>query len=127
MPSLNRVWLIGHIGHTPEIKYVGDDKKAVLKLTLATTEKYGDKKTTTWHNIVLWGKLAESAGKYMTKGMCVFIEGRIDNRSYEKDGVKKYISEVVASGWQFAEAKAKEESASHDPQPQEEDDSDLPF
>jgi single-strand DNA-binding protein len=75
----------------------------VTTFSIATDEQWKDKngekvQKTTWHNIVCWKKLAEIAGNYLKKGSQVFIEGKIDNRSYEdKDGNKRYISEIVAS------------------------------
>ena len=95
----NRVQLIGNLGNAPEIKNLEDGKK-VANFSLATNERYrnasGEKITeTTWHNLVAWGKVAEIAEKYLLKGSEVIIEGKIINRSYtDKDGVKKYVSEV---------------------------------
>lgn len=95
----NKVQLIGNLGNAPEIKNLEDGKK-VANFSLATNERYrnasGEKITeTTWHNLVAWGKVAEIAEKYLLKGSEVIIEGKIINRSYtDKDGVKKYVSEV---------------------------------
>ena len=103
MPSLNKVLLMGNIGEIEELKQISEGKN-VIKLTLATSEKRNDKKITTWHNVVIWDKQAELAEKYLTKGECIFIEGRINNRSYiGNDGAKKYVSEIIAERWQFAE------------------------
>ena len=98
--SVNKVILIGNLGKDPEVKYL-DNGVAVANFSLATTENYKNKEgekvsQTEWHNIVLWRGLAEVAEKYLKKGANVYIEGKISNRSYDdKDGVKKYISEVV--------------------------------
>jgi len=95
----NKVQLIGHLGQAPEIKSFESGKK-VAKFRLATSENYrnakGEKVTETqWHNLVAWGKLAGIAEKYLTKGKEIAVEGRLVNRSYtDKDGNKKYISEV---------------------------------
>ena len=95
----NKVQLIGNLGNAPEIKNLEDGKK-VANFSLATNERYrnasGEKITeTTWHNLVAWGKVAEIAEKYLLKGSEVIIEGKFINRSYtDKDGVKKYVSEV---------------------------------
>lgn len=95
----NRVQLIGNLGSDPEIKTIDGGKK-LAKFSIATNESYqnanGEKvKETTWHNLVAWGKLADLAEKYLHKGTEVVIDGKLINRSYnDKDGNKKYISEV---------------------------------
>jgi len=99
---LNKCFLIGRLGQDPTIRYLNDGTM-VTTFSIATDEQWKDKngekvQKTTWHNIVCWKKLAEIAGNYLKKGSQVFIEGKIDNRSYEdKDGNKRYISEIVAS------------------------------
>ena len=104
--SLNRVILIGNLGADPELKYTNGGT-AVCELRLATTEswkaKNGQKQEKTeWHRVVIWGKTAEIAGKYLEKGRQVFVEGRIQTRSWEdKEGQKRYVTEVVASDVQF--------------------------
>ena len=98
----NKVQLIGNLGNAPEIKNLEDGKK-VAHFSVATNERYrnasGEKVTeTTWHNLVAWGKIAEIAEKYLLKGSEVVIEGKLVNRSYtDKDGVKKYVSEVLVN------------------------------
>lgn len=98
---MNRVQLIGNLGKDPEIKYTNKGT-AVANFSVATTESYKDKndewqKTTSWHNIVAWDKKAEAVSK-LVKGDSVFIEGKLQTRSYEdKSGTKKYVTEVVAS------------------------------
>ena len=98
----NSVRLIGHLGGNPEVKDLESGKK-VAKLNLATNETYknqnGEKITdTSWHNLVLWGKTAEIAQKFLEKGMEVAIEGRITTRSYNsKEGEKRYITEIVVN------------------------------
>tara|TARA_B100000945_G_scaffold232775_1_gene189140 strand:- start:42 stop:449 length:408 start_codon:yes stop_codon:yes gene_type:complete len=100
MSGVNKVILLGNLGKDPEVKRL-DDGRGVANFSLATSETYknksGEKVTNTeWHNIVLWSPLADIAENYLKKGSQVYIEGKISNRSYEdKDGVKKYISEVV--------------------------------
>jgi single-strand DNA-binding protein len=95
----NKVQLIGNLGNAPEVKTTESGKK-LAKFSVATNESYrnakGEKVTeTTWHNLVAWGKVAEIAEKYLTKGKEVAIEGKLINRSYtDKDGNKKYITEV---------------------------------
>jgi len=104
--SVNKAILLGNLGKDPELRYTSGGK-AVATFSLATSERWsaadGQKQeSTTWHNIVVWGKLAEVMKEYLSKGQQVFIEGRIANRSYDdKEGVKKYISEVVVTNFSF--------------------------
>src|SRR6201997_2442951 len=100
--SVNKVILIGNLGKDPEVKYTPQGT-AVAKLTLATNESYKDKagqwqERTEWHNVVLWQRLAEIAGEYLKKGNKVYIEGRLQTRSWEdkQTNQKKYMTEVVA-------------------------------
>jgi len=98
----NTVQLIGHVGNDPEIVNLESGKK-LAKFSVATNESYknakGEKITDTqWHNIVAWGKTAELIENYVPKGKEVGIEGKLTSRSYEdKDGVKRYITEVVCN------------------------------
>ena len=95
----NKVQLIGNLGNAPEIKSIESGKK-MARFSIATNENYrnakGEKVTeTTWHNLVAWGKVADLAEKFLQKGTEVVIEGKLIKRSYtDKDGIKKYISEV---------------------------------
>jgi single-strand DNA-binding protein len=95
----NKVQLIGNLGNAPEVKTTESGKK-LARFSVATHETYrnaqGEKVTeTTWHNLVAWGKVAEIAEKYLTKGKEVAVEGKLINRSYtDKDGNKKYVTEV---------------------------------
>jgi len=98
--SLNKLFLLGRLGKDVELKDLESDKK-VAKFSLATDHGFGDKKVTDWHNVVVWDKLAENCQKFLKKGSKVLIEGRVTNRSWEADGVKKYITEVVAHNVQF--------------------------
>ncbi len=102
MGSLNKVMLIGNLGKDPELRYTPSGM-AILKFSLATAE-YGKDASgertekTIWHNIVLFDKLASTMANYLSKGKQVFIEGRINNRSYDKeDGTKGYISEIIGN------------------------------
>jgi single-strand DNA-binding protein len=101
--SLNRVQLIGNLGKDPEVKYTPQGTP-VAKLTIATNERFKDKSgewqdRTEWHNVVLWQRLAEIAGEYLKKGGKVYVEGRLQTRSWDDktSGQKKYMTEVVAS------------------------------
>jgi len=97
----NSVRLIGHLGNAPEIKTVDNGNK-MAKLSIATndfyTDKNGEKQTETiWHNLVAWGKTAELVEQLLHKGTEVAIEGKLNSRSYEKEGEKKYVTEVVVN------------------------------
>ena len=101
--SVNKVILIGNLGKDPEVKFTPSGTP-VAKLTLATNERYKDKDgqwqdRTEWHNVVLWQRLAEIAGEYLKKGGKVYIEGRLQTRSWEdkQTNQKKYMTEVVGS------------------------------
>ena len=98
----NRVQLIGNLGMDPEVKSFDKDKK-MARISIATNEVYynakGEKvQDTQWHNIVMWGKTAEIAEKYLKKGQEIAVEGKLVNRSWEtKEGDKRYATEVVVS------------------------------
>jgi len=98
--SLNKVQLIGHLGKDPEVKFM-QSGQAMAKFSLATNrtwEKDGQKtEKTDWHNIVIFGKLAEVAGQWLSKGKQVYLEGRIETRSYDKDGQKHYATDIIVS------------------------------
>jgi single-strand DNA-binding protein len=101
--SVNKVILIGNLGKDPEVKYTPSGMP-VAKITLATNERFKDKSgewqdRTEWHNVVLWQRLAEIAGEYLKKGGKVYIEGRLQTRSWDDktSGQKKYMTEVVAN------------------------------
>jgi single-strand DNA-binding protein len=98
--GLNRVMLLGNLGADPELKTTNSG--AVLKLRLATTESYLDKSNTRqerteWHSVVMFGKRAEALARILTKGERVFVEGGLRTSSYEKDGEKRYRTEIIAS------------------------------
>ena len=98
----NRVQLIGHVGQDPEVKTFDGGKK-VANITIATNDYYTNDKgekveNTEWHKVVAWGKTAEIIEKYVNKGKEIAIDGKLTHRSYDdKDGTKRYISEVVAN------------------------------
>lgn len=104
--GVNKVILIGNLGRDPEIRYT-QDGQAVVNFPMATTMEWRDKATgekrdkTEWHRIVAFRKLAEICGEYLSKGRQVYIEGRLQTRSYEQEGVTKYITEVVANDMQM--------------------------
>ncbi|MDD2527928.1 MAG: single-stranded DNA-binding protein [Lentimicrobiaceae bacterium] len=98
----NRVQLIGHLGMDPEVKTLESNKK-VARFSLATNDEYNNKegekvKETQWHQIVVWGKLAETCEKFLTRGKEVALEGKLTYRNWtDKDGVVHYITEVIAN------------------------------
>ena len=106
MASVNKVILVGNLGKDPEVRFTPSGR-AVAKFSIATTESWMDQESgrqerTEWHNIVVWGKQAESCGQYLAKGRQVFIEGAIRSRSYDdKEGNKRYITEIIAQRVQF--------------------------
>lgn len=128
---MNKVILIGRIGKDPELKSTTGGNQ-VATTSLATSRRYIDKEgakqeATTWHNIVAWGKTAEIMAQYAPKGKLVAVIGRIDNRSYDKDGEKKYISEIVVEELELLGGKS---DATDKPAPTANDDDDgsgLPF
>ena len=100
--GVNKAILVGNLGKDPELSYT-QSGVARCRFPLATSESYttntGERQDRTeWHNIVIWGKLAETVSKFLQKGRQVFVEGRIQNRSYDdKEGIKRYISEINAA------------------------------
>ncbi|SIR00243.1 single-stranded DNA-binding protein [Aquipseudomonas alcaligenes] len=97
--GINKVILIGTCGQDPEIRYTGNGG-AVGNVTLATSEQWKDsngakKERTEWHKVAFYGKVAEIAGEYVRKGSLIYIEGRLHTREWEKDGIKRYTTEVV--------------------------------
>lgn len=101
MSGVNKVILVGRLGKDPEVRNL-DNGATVANFTVATSESYKDKTTgekkeiTEWHNVVLWRGLAEISQKYLHKGDMVYIEGKLRTRSWEKEGVTRYTTEVVA-------------------------------
>lgn len=105
MASVNKVILIGNVGRDPEVRFMPNGE-AVANFSIATTENWKDKsgvkqEKTEWHNIVIYRKLAEIAGEYLKKGRPVYIEGRLQTRKWEKEGVTHYTTEIVADQMQM--------------------------
>ena len=109
----NKVQLIGNLGNAPEVKTMESGKK-LATYSIATSESYrnakGEKVTETqWHRIIAWGKVAEIAEKYLDKGKEVAVEGKLINRSYtDKEGVKKYVTEIQVNELLMLGAKGSE-------------------
>lgn len=102
MASINKVILFGRIGRDPEVKYLNDGK-AIAKFSLATSESWKDKQTgerkekTEWHRLVSFDKRAEFIGEYLGKGREVYVEGKLQTRSWEQGDVTRYITEIVVN------------------------------
>jgi single-strand DNA-binding protein len=104
MSSINKVIIIGNLGRDPELRET--KAGAVCKLSIATTHTWKDKsgakkEDTEWHRVTVWGKQAEHCAQYLAKGRSCYVEGRLKTTSYEKDGVKRYSTDIVASTVQF--------------------------
>lgn len=139
MAGINKVILIGNLGKDPELRYTPSGT-AVASFSLATSEKWKDREgnmqdKTEWHNIVVWGRQAEIAKEYLAKGRQVYIEGRIQTRSWDdKDGNKRYTTEIIAQRLNFLGSRDQGGGAAPDvppeaPPPNElgAEDDDLPF
>jgi single-strand DNA-binding protein len=114
--TINKVILIGNLGDQVKMHYF-DDKNSVGRFPIATSESYtnkttGEKVTTTdWHNIVVRNKLAEICEKYLSKGDKVYVEGKLKNRQWEQDGIKRYSTEIQVSEMTFLSTKKNDENA----------------
>lgn len=108
MSGVNKVILVGRLGQDPELKYT-QSSQAIARFSVATSEQWKDKNSgqmqerTEWHRIVVWGKMAEICGQHLAKGRQVYIEGKLQTRSWEDQasGQKKYTTEIVANTVQF--------------------------
>ena len=104
--ALNKVLLIGNVGKEPDVRHT-EGGATVANFTLATSEKYKDRTTnelkelTEWHNIVAWRQLADLVENYIHKGTQIYVEGRLRTRSYEQNGQKRYITEIMADSIQL--------------------------
>ncbi len=143
MASVNKVIIVGNLGRDPEIRYMpsGD---AIANIAVATSYKSKDKNTgeqkelTEWHRISFFGKLAEIVGQYLKKGSSVYVEGRLQTRKYQKDGVDHYATDIVAEQMQMlggrqdgseqpAQAPRQAPKAQPKPAPFEADPDEIPF
>jgi len=112
MANLNRVEIIGNCGKEPEMRFTPNGKPTT-SFSVAVNSKFGETETTEWFNIVTWDKLAETCNQYLTKGKQVFVEGRLQTRSWEgNDGQKHYKTEVVANKVLFLGQHKQEETPS---------------
>ncbi len=134
MSSVNKVIVVGYLGQNAELKFTPSGA-AVSTLSLATTESWKDKagakqERTEWHRIVVWGKTAEVLAEYLTKGRLVYVEGKLQTRTWEKDGQKRYTTEIRADrvtllGGRDGGNPARRDEPTADQMP--EDDDSMPF
>ena len=110
MGGLNKCQIIGRLGQNPEVKY-SQSGTAVCNMSVATSEEWTDKQSgektekTEWHRVVCFSKLAENCGKYLQKGRQVYVEGKLQTSSYEKDGQTHYTTKIVADTVMFLDSK----------------------
>ncbi|MDH5366285.1 MAG: single-stranded DNA-binding protein [Cyclobacteriaceae bacterium] len=123
MSGVNKVILVGRLGKDPEVRHL-ESGVGVANFSVATSEVYKDrnsgerKEVTEWHNVVLWRGLADVAEKYLKKGDMVYVEGKLRTRSWEKDGVTRYTTEVVGDNMTMLSTKGSNESSNKStPQP----------
>jgi len=136
--SLNKVILLGNLGKDPELSYTASGV-AVAKFSIATNEKWKDQEGNVqekveWHNIIAWRKLAEICGQYLKKGSKVYLEGKLQTRSWDdkNTGVKRYTTEIIADDLIMLDSKGGGEVGTNDikqnvEEPQVSDKDDLPF
>lgn len=111
MAGINKVILIGNLGKDPEVRHL-EGGTSVATVTIATSENYKDREgnrqtQTEWHNLVLWRHLADIAEKYLRKGSKIYVEGKLTHRSYEKDGMTRYITEIVVRDLQMLDSRSE--------------------
>jgi single-strand DNA-binding protein len=138
MAGINKVILIGNLGANPELRYT-QDGTPVANFSIATSDQWTDKESgekrekTEWHRIVVWRRLAELCAEYLSKGRQVYVEGKLQTRSWEKDGVVRYTTEIIANDVQFLGRKSDstptDESLNNHPHIAESNkkDDDIPF
>ncbi len=148
MSGVNKVIIVGNLGKDPEVRHL-ESGVAVANFPVATSETYRDRNSgerreqTEWHNVVLWRGLAEVAEKYLHKGDMVYIEGKLRTRSWEKDGVTRYTTEIVGDNMTMLGSRSNTDTSSQSREPaaeksyqpestpanmtQQDDEDDLPF
>ena len=142
--SVSKTILIGNLGQDPEVRFMPNGN-AVCNFNLATSDSWKDKETgervtrTEWHRVLIFGKLAEIAGQYLRKGSKIYIEGRNQTREWEKDGVKRYTTEVIVDmrgamqmldgkqdGQQQGQAPAQQQQQTQQQRPQQQQNQQAP-
>jgi len=132
MAAINKVIIIGNLGKDPEVRKT-QGGTSVASFSVATTEKFTDKsgnkqEKTEWHNIVMWDKMAELAGKYLKKGSSVYLEGKLQTTSWEdkNGGGKKYKTEIIANQMQFLGGKSDSKQSTPQDLPSRDINNDMP-
>lgn len=120
---INKVILVGNVGNDPEVRYISDGV-AVARFSLATSESYTNKQgekveNTEWHNLVAWRGLAKVIEDYVTKGMRLYVEGKINYKTYEKDGETKYFTEILVNELKILTRKSEMSAATASQSPKQ--------
>lgn len=132
MDGMNRVTLVGNLGADPELRHTTNGQ-AVLNLRMATTESFfskeknGRQERTEWHSVTIWGKRGEALARYLSKGSRLLVEGSIRNTQYDKDGEKRYRSEVVARNVILMGGGSGKPEAEYEPEGAPNYDEEIPF
>ena len=123
--SVNKVILVGNVGRDPEVRYLDGGQQGqqtkVATFTLATSERYKDRngelrENTEWHNIVLWGRNAENAARFLHKGSLIYLEGKLRTRTYDdRNNIKHYITEVYVDTFELLGRPSEETSQQQNP------------
>ena len=114
--GVNKVILVGNVGNDPEVKYT-QNGTAIANVSLATSESWKDKHSgeqqerTEWHRVVFFRRLAEIVEQYVKKGSKLYVEGQLQTRSWEQDGIKRYTTEIVANEMQMLDSRGSEAAA----------------
>lgn len=111
MSSVNKVIIVGRLGRDPELRYL-QSGQPVCKLNLATSEKYTNKahelvEKTEWHRVTIWGKPAENANNFLAQGSLIYVEGKLQTSTFEKEGQKHWVTEIIATNVQYLSTKAE--------------------
>lgn len=126
MEGLNQVTLIGNLGSDPDLRFGNGPDQAVCKVRIATTENYFNKsrgerqERTEWHNVTIFGKRGEALAKILRKGSPLYVQGRLQTHDYEKDGIKQYRTEVIATKVILIGSKREDASGGYDEEEEDE-------
>lgn len=117
MASINKAIIVGNVGKDPEIRYMPNGE-AVANFSIATSDSWKDKsgvkqERTEWHNVVAYRKLADIIGQYVKSGMPLYIEGKLQTRKWEKDGITRYSTEIIADEMQMLGARAQDNDSGY--------------
>lgn len=129
MSSVNKIHILGRVGKPPEVRNL-ENGATVATFSVATSETWKDKvsgekkESTTWHNLVLWRGLAEIAAKYIHKGDLIYVEGKIQTRPWEKDGITRYTTEIIVSELKMLGSKSGTSNARPSDGPKDDTDAD---